>query len=137
MKWLIHVAMMVTTACTLTFNASGADGSISGVVRSAEDRDGIRGVRVRLDKSNRVAYTDKNGSYTLNNVSGGTHTLSIYAVGFADTTVAGVMVDGATTVDINLMVSQSTFDDVVVYGAFKRDEKITETPAAVTVLGEE
>lgn len=134
---MFRLVMVMATLCSIAMVASAADGSISGTVRSAEDRDAVRGVRVRLDNTSRVVYTDKNGVYTITNVSEGTHSVTLHAVGYADTTVASVSVSGATTVDVLMRLSSSTFKDVVVYGAFKRDEKITETPAAVTVLTED
>lgn len=133
----MYVVVGSVLLCVPLFANIGGDGTITGVVRSAEDKTVIRGVRVRLDNSTRVTYTDKKGSYTFVKVSEGTHTLSFHAAGFSDTTLTVVQLSDITTIDASLPVSLNTFDAVVVYGAFKRDEKITETPAAVTAMSEE
>ncbi len=137
MRVLIYASIVAVLMCASSQMSMAADGSITGVVRSGEDQETVRGARVRLDKSNRVAYTDKNGRYVFMKVTEGVHSLSFRAAGFADTTVSTATIDNAATVDVMLKILHNTFDAVVVYGAFKRDEKITETPAAVTAMSEE
>src|SRR5262245_48041198 len=56
-------------------------GTVRGVVTSAESHDPIAAARVAVDQPERVTLTDSHGNYVLRDLPGGSHTLTITALG--------------------------------------------------------
>jgi iron complex outermembrane receptor protein len=116
--------------------AAVAGGRIDGTVRIAEGKEIARGAKVTIASKKRVAYTTDRGTFTIKNLDAGTYDVAIHSVGQRDTTVTGVVVkDGETTsIDVTLATDAELMDEIVVYSASKRLEKVTETPSAVTAM---
>ena len=111
-------------------------GRIEGRV-SLPDGTGLDGAVVGVAGLKTVGLTDGNGDYALENVPAGVHTLTFNLLDRA-ASQAGVRVDAGATVTVDLMVDWvfSSADTVTVFAASRRLERITEAPAAVTVVGE-
>ncbi len=123
--------------CALAFATPllASDGVITGTIRFGEGKEPARGVRVLDSATKKVAFTNGKGQFTLKGIDAGTHAISLHSVALRDTTIS-VKTNGTDPVSVNvdMAITENTFDAVVVYGASKRAEKVTETPAAVTVM---
>lgn len=111
-------------------------GTISGTVKDDENREGIPSVNVIIKGTTMGAASDESGKYTLRNIPPGTYTIAASAVGFA-ASEAIVQVDVNSTIrqDFYLTHSAVELNEVLVYGASLRRERITEAPASVAIIG--
>jgi outer membrane receptor for ferrienterochelin and colicins len=131
------VRFLFLALCTVLFASTAlADGYISGRITRANGS-GIGGVIVQVIELSRVELSDANGNFRFN-VPAGTYTVSFVAGEQATSQNAVVVTDGATTrvdkqVDWNLSVAET----ITVYSASRRTERVTEAPAAVTVIAPE
>ena len=85
---------------------SSVAGTICGTVRNARDSQAVAQAAVFLfDNLNaytgRYAATDVNGFYCIQNVPAGTYQIKVQVDGFVTTVITNVVVDNATTVDVN------------------------------------
>lgn len=112
-----------------------ADATITGKVVSGDGGEPVAGIRVRAIGINKVAYTNSKGVFKLN-VPAGERQIQFGGIAFSDTTITvRDLKDGETrSIDVGMTPRSTLFNDVIVYGAFKRAEKVTETPAAVTAM---
>lgn len=86
---------------------------------TGENNQPLSGVSVKVKNANVGAFTDNNGSFSIN--ADGSATLVISYVGYGDTSIA---VNNRAVIDIQLSTSQTTLGEVVVIGygtASKRD----------------
>ncbi len=111
-------------------------GRIEGRV-TRSDGSGIGGVSVRVDETDQVVLTESDGGFVLE-VAPGTYSLTFSLV---DRTASQVGVEvapgAAVTVDKNVDWDVSYAETITVTSASRRAERITEAPAAVTVVTEQ
>jgi outer membrane receptor for ferrienterochelin and colicins len=111
-------------------------GRIEGRV-TGPDGSGLGGVSVRVDQTDQVALTGPDGGYSLE-VAAGTYTLTFSLI---DRTAAaeGVTVTAGQTVTTDKSVDWdvSYAETITVTSVSRRAERITEAPAAVTVVTEQ
>jgi outer membrane receptor for ferrienterochelin and colicins len=112
-------------------------GRIEGKV-TRDDGTPLGGVSVRVEGSNRSAQTGSDGTYRLDGVPAGPHTLT-FSLSDNSTTETGVEVAaGATrTVDKTVDWDVSFAETITVTSVSRRQERVTEAPAAVTVVSPE
>ncbi|HKI03733.1 MAG TPA: TonB-dependent receptor, partial [Thermoanaerobaculia bacterium] len=112
-------------------------GRIEGTV-TREDGTPLGGVAVVVEGSDRSALTAGNGSYRIDGVPAGTHTLS-FSLSDNSTTEAGVEVTAGAARTVNKSVDWdvSFAETITVTSVSRREERVTEAPAAVTVVSEE
>jgi len=137
----MHVKRIFLITLSLLFLGTGLaftqeTGRIEGTVTQAEGV-GLGGVLVRIDELDQVATTDGSGSYVFTNVPAGTYNLTFSLVDQTATqpgvqVAAGSTVNGDKTVDWDV----SFADTITVTSVSRRAERITEAPAAVTVISE-
>ena len=112
-------------------------GRIEGKV-TRTDGTAIGGVSVRIDELDRSVLTGSDGSFVLTDIPLGTYDLSFTLV---DRTAeeAGVQVaaGGTARVDKQVDWDVSFAESITVYSVSRRAERITEAPAAVTVIPRE
>ncbi len=132
--WAVKSLLLLMMPATVL----AGNGSISGTITVADTKEPARNVRVTDVSARRTTYTNRSGKFTLQNLSAGTHIIAIHGVEVRDTTIADVVVnnDQTTTLDVVIDRSIVSREEIVVYGASKRAEKITETPSAVTAVTE-
>jgi len=135
-KSSMFLAFVLTLCCVLPAVAADS-GRIEGRVTS-EDQDGYVGVTVVIHETQEATITDATGSYSFADVPAGAYTL-IFTHGKETETKSDVAVVAGSTSVVDLLVEWefSFVESLTVYSASRRQERIVEAPAAVTVVSEE
>lgn len=132
---ILKSIVVLITSMFAAASVFAGTGTVSGVVRFSDTKDPAVYIQVKDQNSRKGAYTSQKGAYKLSGLSAGKHTLLLRGVDIQDTTIdVDVQEDRTTKVDIDVVRRMVNAGEVVVYGASKRLEKITETPAAVTAV---
>ena len=110
-------------------------GSVTGRVVGADSREPLIGATVVLEGTTKGASTNTAGEFTIADVPAGTYNLRISYVGYSSpkqsiTVAAGATADAGT---ISMTASNMISEEVVV-SATRRPEKLTEAPAAISVI---
>ena len=131
MSVLILILLMVTTSLL------AADGRITGRVTRSNGSP-IGGVVVQALGTSRAAITDPSGNYMLDGIPPGTYTLN-FSAGEHAGNEEGVVVSSAETTRRDKSVDWriSIAETITVTSASRAPERITEAPAAVTVVARE
>ncbi|MEJ8804405.1 TonB-dependent receptor [Pontibacter sp. H249] len=110
-------------------------GAIKGRVVGADTEEALIGATVLVDGTSRGATTNTNGEFMITNVPAGNHSLRITYVGYSYPKIA-VSVTAGGTADIGTisMRSSNVIGEEVVVSATRRPEKLTEAPAAISVI---
>ncbi|MBI3233902.1 MAG: TonB-dependent receptor [Bacteroidetes bacterium] len=113
-----------------------AQGTVTGTVVDVKTKAPLKSARVQINKSSRYVFTGSNGTFRLENIPAGDQTVVVSLVGRKSNIKSNVKVTDGKTTEVNFEMDEweTKFDEVTVYGASKRKEKVTETPAAVTVI---
>jgi len=111
-------------------------GKISGRVKDAKSGEWLPSINVVVKGTSLGASTDGRGNYTIPQVPPGAQSLLFSAVGYTAYESPAVSVEpgSVTTVDASLEPAEVSLGEVNVYGASFRRERITEAPAAVSVV---
>ncbi|MFC3198618.1 TonB-dependent receptor [Parapedobacter deserti] len=112
--------------------AAIAQHAIDGSVMTGDGR-GIPRASVQLLNSNLATSTDEQGSFLLERVPTGTHTIRISAVGYA-TENRVVTVDESVALSIELSSVANRLDEAVVT-AHKMESDPNDIPASLSVIG--
>jgi outer membrane receptor for ferrienterochelin and colicins len=112
-------------------------GRIEGKV-TRQDGTALGGVLVRVDGLDRTALTDSEGAYVIDGVPPGTYTLtfSLSDYSLQESGVA-VAAGGSQTLDKTVDWDVSFVETITVYSVSRKSERITEAPAAVSVVPQE
>ncbi|HVR95353.1 MAG TPA: TonB-dependent receptor plug domain-containing protein, partial [Thermoanaerobaculia bacterium] len=110
------------------------EGRIEGRVTRQDGTD-LGGVAVRVEPLDEVVLTDPEGGFSFESIPVGTYTVS-FSLGERSASEPDVQVtaDATTTVDKTVDWDVSFGETLTVYGASRRAERVTEAPAAVTVI---
>jgi TonB-dependent starch-binding outer membrane protein SusC len=94
--------------------------TITGKVTDSKDGSGVAGATVSVKGTRTAVVTTADGSFSLS-VPSGTTTLVISSVGFGTQEVS---IEGKTSIDVSLVVTSATLNEVVVtgYGTSKRKD---------------
>jgi outer membrane receptor for ferrienterochelin and colicins len=112
------------------------EGRIEGRV-TREDGSGISGVSVRLDQLDQVVLSDSMGNFAFADVPPGSYTLTYSLLDYTDTQEAVEVTAGQTaSIDRALDWDVSFAESITVTSVSRREERITQAPAAVTVISE-
>jgi outer membrane receptor for ferrienterochelin and colicins len=113
--------------------AAQSSGRITGKV-TRPDGSGLGGVTVQVDSTDISGFTDSTGIYSLD-VPAGTYSLTFSLSSFtAAETGVEVAAGAARTVDKSVDWDVSFAETITVTTVSRRPERITEAPAAVTVV---
>jgi iron complex outermembrane receptor protein len=125
-------------ALTLLLGVSGAlaqaTGGLTGRI-TRTDGTGLPGVLVEVRELGQSATTDADGRYAFSGLPAGSYTLVFSSAGESETQAGVNVTAGETaTVDRAFDWELSFVEAITVVSASRRAEKITEAPAAVTVV---
>ena len=137
---LRRLAVLLPAALVLAALAPAAQtASVSGVVTEAETGAPLPGAAVQVLTPGELGLvqgraTDADGAYRFDDVEPGEYLVSVQFVGYAVQTVEVTLAPGqAAVVDVALADEAATLDDVVV-SASRRQEKVLDAPASISVL---
>jgi outer membrane receptor for ferrienterochelin and colicins len=134
-----RVVFLVLALCCIGAGSALAqdEGRIEGRV-TREDGTDLGGVAVRVEPLDEVVLTDPEGGFTFESVPAGTYTVS-FSLGDRSVSEPGVQVTAGstTTVDKTVDWDVSFAETLTVFSASRRAERVTEAPAAVTVISAE
>lgn len=108
-KKIIALAILIVTTITFGFSQNV---TISGIVKSAEDKQTIPGVIVQVTGSKTGVQADLNGHYTIT-VPAEAKSLSFSFMGYVTKEVA---IESQTTIDVNLVTDKKLLNEVVAVG---------------------
>jgi len=130
-SWIVALVMF-----TVVSGAAQTTGTIKGAVTDGRTGEALPSVNVLVKGTSLGASTDVDGNYQITGISPGTYTLVASLVGHETNQITGVVVASGETVTRDFAMTDISVQlgDVIVYGASKRPERITEAPAAVSVL---
>ncbi|MBF8295072.1 MAG: hypothetical protein HW389_1617 [Bacteroidetes bacterium] len=130
-----HILLFFATLSFSSLLFGQTTGIITGVVRDDENREALPGVNVVIKGTSLGAATDEKGHYIIRNVPTGRNTVEASAIGFKPSEATVNVEAGATTSkDFLLVHSVVQLGEVLVYGASLRRERITEAPAAISLV---
>lgn len=111
-------------------------GKIQGSVM-LESGTPLGGVTVAVEGTGSVEVTNNSGQFVLVGVPAGTHVVS-FSLGDQNATQEGVVVESGKTTRLEKKLGWdiAAAESVTVYGASRREERIVDAPAAVTVVTE-
>ncbi|HEY8468222.1 MAG TPA: carboxypeptidase regulatory-like domain-containing protein, partial [Longimicrobiales bacterium] len=131
---LVAIALLVCAAAPV----SAQDGAISGRLTDAETGAPLAGASVEALAGTRVvarAVSDADGRYQINNVPPGTYALVISLLGYETQRLEGIRVVAGETSLVGAQLVASAFQlNPVVVSASKRQEKVLDAPASVSVV---
>ncbi len=109
-------------------------GRIEGKV-TRQDGTPLAGVTVRVEDLDRAALTDASGAYVIAGVPPGTYEVT-FSLSDHTVTESGVVVsaEAPRTLDKSVDWDVSFAETITVYSVSRREERITDAPAAVTVV---
>lgn len=107
-----------------------------GKVTDAGSNDPLPFVNVGLKSTRLGASTDNQGNYRITNIPAGSYTIVFSTIGYAVTERKDVVLkeNDRVQLDAALSLSEISLAEISVYGASLRRERITEAPAAVSVI---
>lgn len=116
-------------------NSAREKGSVSGIVRSAEDGKPLSGVNVVVQNTVLGAATDAEGKFHIEGIPDGTYALAFSVIGYSRKLVGGVIVGPhratSVTVDLFPLPVQGT---PVVVTAMSHEESLADVPVSVNVV---
>jgi outer membrane receptor protein involved in Fe transport len=134
LAWAVSIAAGLTLALPHTI-AAQATGGVAGTVSRADDNSALGGVVVQVKGTTIRTITNPGGRYQLERIPAGATTLEFRWVGFAPTEQQVTIVAGSiTTVDARLQPLPVTLSEIMVSGASRAPERVTEAPAAISSI---
>lgn len=128
--------IILTILFLFLFSVNLFSGTIKGKVVDRQTDEPVAGITINLKGTKLGAVTDGEGFYKITNISKGEYVLIIDNLHWekyhSDKIYIGTR--DVLTENIKLQEKDYRFGDVIVYGVTKTPEKITESPAAVTVM---
>ncbi len=132
-----RVLCLLILAFLMTVPVWAQSGEIEGAI-TREDGSGIGGVTVVVSELGAVEITSKSGTFRFSGVPSGTYTLSFSLGDHADSE-SGVEVAAGDTTAVTKKVDWdvSFAETITVYSASRRQERIVDAPASISVFDEE
>ncbi len=113
-------------------------GTVTGTASRAAEGDVLGSVSVTAAGTGQTTATGTDGKYTLRRVPAGPQTIVFRWLGYRPSEVQVVVEPGATvTADAALEAVAVSLGEIVVEGASRAPERITEAPAAISVVPEQ
>lgn len=109
--------------------------TLHGTVRTPNGDPAV-GAVVTIEELRKRTLVRPDGSYRIPDIPPGTHTLDLGGIGYQPRRVQLLVPPDQSIVERNdtVAIEARTMNEVVVYGASRRLEKITDAPAAVSIV---
>jgi iron complex outermembrane receptor protein len=135
MKTLRILVVLVVGVVALVQTAR-AQGTITGTVVSAGgSKSPIVGARVQLQGTKLGATTSPKGEFRIVSVPAGQYTLTVEYLGYDKSSTSITVNDGQTsTVSVQMSEGAVKVEDIIVLGASRRAEKVTDAPASIQAI---
>jgi outer membrane receptor for ferrienterochelin and colicins len=131
----IRIVCLALVAFALAASAA-ENGSIEGRV-TAKDGRGHGGIEVRVEGTQLITLTDAAGRYELSDVPPGTYTVAFqHRDRSIERTDVIVVANQVTVLDVPTEWDVTIVESMTVYSASRREERVVDAPAAVTVIDE-
>ncbi|MEO8166800.1 MAG: carboxypeptidase-like regulatory domain-containing protein, partial [bacterium] len=130
-------ALVFAFGICLHFTASAQNnGIIRGRVTDKKTGSALPLVNVVVKGTAHGDASKPDGEFEIRSLPPGTYTLVVTLVGYESQQITDVAVSAGSVTTRNISMEESSVQigDVTVYGASMRGEKITDAPAAVSVL---
>ncbi len=130
-------ALIVFSWLCLTFPLSAqSTGIIRGKVIDKKTREALPFVNVVVRGTNLGASTSTEGMFEIERVPPGVYILTITLIGHQQQVIPDVAVQSGSVATLSIEMTDASVEigDVTVFGASLRGEKVTDAPAAVSVL---
>ncbi len=133
---IIRSIIFIVLSLASTAVAFAVTGSISGTVKLSDSKEPAVAIRINDDAARRTVYTSKKGAFSIKGLDAGKHTLVLRGIEIQDTAIVDVEVKEGADTELEIFVQRRavTSGEVVVFGASRKLQKISETPAAVTAI---
>jgi iron complex outermembrane receptor protein len=134
MRRLLHIGVALALTTLPVAAVAQETGTIEGTV-TLEDGTPVGAVTVVVTGTDLVAVTDPNGVFGIAQVPAGTHSLG-FTLGDDFDTLEGVTVTAGslTRADHSVPWDLSFAETITVYSASRRQERIVDAPAAVSIV---
>jgi outer membrane receptor protein involved in Fe transport len=110
-------------------------GTIKGIIRQVDAKERIPFANILLKATSWGASSDENGEFTLTRIPAGNYRIIVSAVGHKNNEAnVSVSADQTTNINIDLSDENVQLNEILVYGASFRKERVTEAPAAISVV---
>ncbi len=126
---MVRYVLLFCTALVLSSVAGFAQ--ISGKIADKESKKAMPGVRVTVKDTRFGAQSDAQGSFTIKGVPAGTYKLTFTYIGYKSLEEAVTVGDAAQTVNVEMVIGSISTQDIIVLGASRRAEKVTDAPASI------
>jgi len=134
---LLLASFMIMIFLSSQILAQGS-GTITGHISDANTGEALIRVNVVVSGTVMGAASDLDGNYIITNVPTGTYNIAFSLIGYETMNKSvDVAYNQSVVVNADLSAKALELGNVTVYGASRRVEKITEAPAAITVIGME
>jgi outer membrane receptor for ferrienterochelin and colicins len=136
-KWICLLIALALLPFGAGLAQAQGGGRIEGKV-TRTDGTGLAGVTVRIPTLDRSTQTDATGAYVLTDVLPGTYEVTFSLSDHSKTeTAVTVAAESTRTLDQKVDWDVSFAETITVYSVSRKAERVTEAPAAVTVVPEE
>ena len=129
----LHITFLFTFSVLFSQNIS-----LSGKITDSESGDPLVGANVIIDGNglNTGAATDSNGDYSIDDVTPGSYKIKVSYIGYADLSTSIDITPETSVFNTTLSISAIQLDEYIVTASRGRREKITDAPAAISVISE-
>ena len=114
------------------FFSSNIFAQVSGVIIDKSNNEPISGIKVQIKNSKTKAFTNTKGQFKIENTPEGNFDIILTSLLWKEQTIATQ--SGTTNLKVIMESNIINTSEVVVYGASRRKEKITQAPAAISVV---
>lgn len=132
--FILSILAIVTFSSTSQAAQGGA--VITGTVSDSATGERLDGIRITVAGKRFSVYSRNGGAFVIKGIPAGTYTLEVRGLGWLAEDRSGVVATEGDTTNVNIVVRSDAKNtgEIVVYGAARQAQKLTEAPAAISVI---